>query len=107
LANASSDGFRRSVTHLALGPRGLAANASVDTAPGAMRHTGRSLDLSVAGVAGGMLVRDAAGRVAVVRSASFAPSVGGELRDAHGRALLGEHGAIRASGDATVDERGT
>jgi flagellar basal-body rod protein FlgF len=106
LANASSDGFRRSVAHIALGPRGLSTKALVDAAPGALRHTGRSLDLSVASVTGGLLVRDAAGRIVVVRSGSFEPSVGGEWRDSAGRALLGEHGPIRASSDATVDERG-
>jgi len=106
LSNASSDGFRRSVAHIALGPRGLSERASVDVAPASLRHTGRSLDLAVAGVGGGLLVRDAAGHVVIVRSGSFEPSAGGEWRDSAGRALLGERGPIRASSDATVDERG-
>jgi flagellar basal-body rod protein FlgF len=106
LANASTDGFRRSVARVSLGRRGLTATASVDEAPGALRHTGRALDLSVTSTQGGMLVRDAAGRVALVRSASFERVASGEWHDAKGRALLGEHGALRAGAEATVDERG-
>ena len=106
LANASSDGFRRSVARVGLGPRGLSTMAAVDDAPGALRHTGRTLDLSVAATAGGMLVRDAAGRIAVVRSASFVRDAAGAWRDGHCRALLAERGVLRAPGDAAVDERG-
>jgi flagellar basal body rod protein FlgG len=106
LANVSSDGFRRSVARVALGARGLRTTAVADAAPGVLRRTGRGLDLSVAGGTGGMLVRDATGRVAVVRSASFARDARGVWCDERGRELLSDRGALRASADAHVDERG-
>jgi flagellar basal-body rod protein FlgF len=105
LANVSSDGFRRSVARVAFGGSGVVTTAEADATPGVLRRTGRGLDLAVPG-AGGLLVRDAAGRVALVRSASFHPAADGVLRDARGRALLGEAGAVRARGDAQVDARG-
>jgi len=106
LANASSDGFRRSVARVTLGSRGLVTSSAADDAPGTLRHTGRALDLTVSGSSGGIVVRDAAGRIALVRSASFERVASGEWRDARGRTLLCERGALRAGADATVDERG-
>src|SRR5581483_2918010 len=106
LANVSSDGFRRRVARVSLGPRGLRTSAREDAGAGALRRTGRTLDLTVVGSAGGMLVRDAAGKVMLVRSASFERDAGGTWRDVHGRALLSDRGTLRAGGDATVDERG-
>lgn len=106
LANVSSDGFRRSVARVSFGPRGLSASSAEDASAGALRRTGRTLDLTVVGSAGGMLVRDAAGKVALVRSASFERGGDGEWRDGHGRSLLCERGELRAGADAAVDERG-
>lgn len=106
LANVSSDGFRRSVARVSLGPRGLRASSAEDASAGVLRRTGRTLDLTVVGSTGGMLVRDAAGKVALVRSASFERGGDGDWREGHGRALLCERGVLRAGADATVDERG-
>jgi flagellar basal-body rod protein FlgG len=105
LANASSDGFRRSVARTTLGTRGLATSTVVDDRVGALRRTGRVLDLAVAG-GGGFLVRDAHGAIEVASSGSFARTTRGTIADDRGRILLGEHGPVRAAEPLTVDERG-
>ncbi|MBV9648172.1 MAG: hypothetical protein JO043_11955 [Candidatus Eremiobacteraeota bacterium] len=107
LANASTDGFRRHVAELRLRHGGVSLASHVASERGALRHTGRTLDVAVTGGSGGFLVRDAAGRVAVIGSASFQRTAKGEWLDPNGRVLLAERGTLRAPADATVDERGT
>jgi flagellar basal-body rod protein FlgF len=104
LANVSSDGFRRSVARVALGARGLHVSTSLDSEQGALRHTGRALDLAAVG--GGFLVRAPAGEVSIARSGSFARDALGRLADARGRCLLGERGPILAGSEAAIDDRG-
>jgi flagellar basal-body rod protein FlgF len=105
LANVSSDGFRRSIAHVGIGPSGLATSTTVDEAQGALRHTGRAFDLATAG-AGGFYVRDAHRVESLARSGSFTRDPHGRLTDAHGRVLLGERGPLVAASDATIDNRG-
>jgi flagellar basal-body rod protein FlgG len=105
LANVSTDGFRRSVAASAFTSRGLVVSVQSDGAPGPLRRTGRPLDLSVAG-AGSMFVRDGAGAVVAIRSASFVRDGAGNLRDEHGRALVGSQGLVHAGADATIDQDG-
>ena len=106
LANASNDGFHRRVAQVRLDRRGLTLSSTVERDGGGVRRTGRTWDLSVSGTSGGIMVRDAAGRVAVIRSASFERMRDGEWRDGNGRVLLSDRGPLRAGGDASVDERG-
>jgi len=105
LANASSDGFRRSVARTTLGPRGLATSAVFDDRMGALRRTGRVFDLAVAG-GGGFMVRDARGALAIVRSGSFERTPRGAIVDGKGRTLLGDRGSLRGAEPLTIDERG-
>ena len=105
LANASSDGFRRSVAHVVLGARGLTTTTAPDASAGALKHTGRSFDLAVAG-RGGFMVRAAAGKTEAVTTASFVRDASGHLLDGRGRMLLGEGGPLRVASDATIDDRG-
>lgn len=105
LANVSSDGFHKRVSRATLTDAGLVTSSEVDPKPGALRHTGRALDLSTAGL-GGYLVRDASGAVKVERSGSFARSASGALADERGNVLLGERGPIVVTAGATIDARG-
>jgi flagellar basal body rod protein FlgG len=105
LANASSDGFRRSIARTTLGARGVATSTVVDDRLGALRRTGRVLDLAVAG-AGGFMVRDARGAIVIAKSGSFVRSTRGAIADGQGRTLLGERGPLRAPEPLTIDERG-
>jgi flagellar basal-body rod protein FlgF len=105
LANVSSDGFRRSVVHAALTPTGIATTTTADPTPGPLRHTGRALDLAVAGN-GGFFVRDASGNLTCERSASVSPDAHGRLVDEHQRLLLTDGKPVLASPEATIDERG-
>ncbi len=104
LANASSDGFRRSVIQTRLGAAGLSTSTAIDPRQGALRRTGRTFDLAVA--SGGFFVRDAGGTVSVATSGSFARTVRGNFVDAQGRTLLAERGPLHAGDTATIDERG-
>ena len=105
LANASSDGFRRSIARTTLGARGLATSTVVDDRLGALRRTGRVLDLAVTG-GGGFMVRDAHGVIAIARSGSFERTARGAVADGQGRTLLGERGPVEAPEPLTIDERG-
>src|SRR5579871_3324422 len=69
LANASSDGFRRRVAHSTLSQRGVVTTSSAEVRQGPLRHTGRALDVAVAGY-GGFLV-STGGKRSAIRSASL------------------------------------
>jgi flagellar basal-body rod protein FlgF len=104
LANASSDGFRRSVAHATLTPHGVVTTSTLEERQGPLRRTGRALDVAVAGEGG--FVVSAGGKHVVVRSASLERNASGYLCDAAGRLVAGQHGPIRASADAVIDDRG-
>jgi flagellar basal body rod protein FlgG len=105
LANVSTDGFRRSVVHASLTPSGIVSSTSEDTKPGALRRTGRTFDLAVAGE-GAFVVRDASGGLSRERSTSFVRDASGHLADDRGRLLMGTRGPLVVSADAAIDERG-
>jgi len=105
LANVSTDGFHKHLSHVSLTDHGLVASSSIDSSQGALKHTGRTFDLAIVG-AGGFFVRDPDGSVVETRSGSFERSAAGYLVDERGRALLGEHAPVAASADATIDARG-
>jgi flagellar basal body rod protein FlgG len=105
LANVSSGGFRRSIATVRLGANGLSVGVAPDPKGGPLERTGRPFDLAVAGK-GAFFVRDGGGRAVAIRSASFVLDARGALRDERGRALLGSHGAVRATADTTIDARG-
>jgi len=105
LANVSSDGFHKRVAHAALTANGLVASSSVDAAQGPLKRTGRNFDLALVGT-GGFFVRNAAGHALESRSGSFTRNALGQLANDRGEILLGAHGPLVATADATIDARG-
>jgi len=88
LANVSTDGFRGSLARGTLTARGVVIERSRITAQGALRHTGRTSDLAIAGD-GTFRVRDARGRVFETRDGAFTRGADGRLRDDAGDVLVG------------------
>jgi flagellar basal-body rod protein FlgF len=105
LANVSSSGFHKRVATAALTPRGLVTTSRIDATQGPLTRTGRSFDLAVVG-SGGVAVRAPGGAIVDSRGGSFERNARGELLDGAGRTLLGAHGPLVVSPDATIDVRG-
>ena len=105
LANVSSDGFHKRIAHATLTAGGLVSSSNVDAAQGSLRHTGRNFDLAIVG-RGGFFVRDATRHTSESRSGSFSRNALGELANERGAVLLGAHGPLVTSADATIDARG-
>ena len=99
LANASSDGFRKTIARVALTAHGLLTRKTASNEQGALRHTGRALDLAIAGegtfVAGGVPTRNGA----------FVRDAQGYLADDRGRRVQGAHGFVRVAPDGTLLDR--
>jgi len=96
LANASSDGFRKTVAHVTLTARGLVTRGAVSHEQGALRQTGRPLDLAIAG--------EGAFRVGgtETRNGAFVRDTQGYLCDDRGRRVQGTHGFVRVATDGTL-----
>ncbi len=105
LANVSSDGFRGRVARATLSDAGLLVSTTSDASVPPLRHTGRSLDISVTG-SGSFRVRDVRGRDVTLRSASLEIDERGRLCDDRARIVRGIAGPIVASADAEVDSQG-
>jgi len=101
LANASTDGFRRTASETAIRRDGLAVFERTVREQGAVRTTGRRFDLALLGE-GAFTVGTAR-----TREGAFTRDRDGFLTDDHGRKLHGAHGALRVSEDATVASDGT
>lgn len=104
LANVSTDGFRRDEARGFITALGVAIERRPARAHGALRHTGRDLDLAILGD-GAFQVRDASGRIATTRAGAFVRETDGTLRDSAGRTLLGLHGPLHLAAGAAVDPR--
>jgi flagellar basal body rod protein FlgG len=101
LANASTDGYRKSAATVALTERGLAVASRATHQQGAVRSTGRAFDLALLGD-GAFHVGDG-----TTRSGAFTRDRDGFLVDDHRRRLHGAHrGALRVSEHAKVDADG-
>ncbi len=96
LANASTDGFRKSVARVSLTSRGLAVQHISSDEQGALRHTGRTLDLAIVGdgafVVGGKPTRNGA----------FERDTHGFLADDRGERVQGAHGFVRVAPDGKL-----
>jgi flagellar basal body rod protein FlgG len=101
LANASTDGYRKSAAAVALTERGLTVASHATREQGAVRSTGRAYDLALLGE-GSFRVGDL-----TTRSGAFTRDRTGWLVDDRGRRLHGEHGALRVSENAKIDADGT
>jgi flagellar basal body rod protein FlgG len=104
LANVSTDGFRRVDARGFLTALGVSIERRASHEHGALRRTGRTLDLAIVGE-GAFRVRDTAGRVYETRAGAFTRASDGTLRDSQARTLLGPGGALRARKDECVDGR--
>ncbi len=100
LANASTDGYRKTRASLGLSERGLSVARSLSREQGAVHATGRRFDLALLG--------DGAFRVGgtATRSGAFSRARDGLLLDDRGRALHGARGALRVSPEASIDAQG-
>lgn len=99
LANASSSGFRKTFARVAVTARGLITGKTTSHEQGALRRTGRALDLAIVGegafVVGGKKTRDGA----------FVRDTEGYLADDRGNRVLGAHGFVRVSPDGKLLDR--
>lgn len=96
LANVSTDGFRRSAARGFLTALGVKVERQPGGDRGALRPTGRDLDLAIVGD-GAFRVRDASGSVRQTRAGAFVRQSDGTLRDAGGGTLLSARAAFRGS----------
>jgi len=102
LANVSSDGYRRFDSHVELAAEGLIARETSSDEQGALRHTGRALDVAILGP-GSFRVGEHQ-----TRSGAFVRDRFGYLSDDRGERLRDSHGrAIRVSDAATIERDGT
>lgn len=100
LANTSSDGFRKQEARGFIAANGVTTQAVPSDEQGALRHTGRPLDLAIIGP-GTFRLQGADGRVTCTRAGAFERDRFGRLTDDAGRVLLGSRGAVSvADGDA-------
>jgi flagellar basal-body rod protein FlgF len=100
LANASTDGFRRTAGATSIAHDGLSVFERTVHEQGALRSTGRRFDLALLGE----------GTFAVgttrTREGAFTRDRDGFLTDDRGRRLHGTLGALRVSEDATIASDG-
>lgn len=99
LANTSSDGFRKQEARGRIGANGVTTQAIRSREQGALRHTGRTLDLAIVGP-GAFRLQSADGSVSVTRAGGFTRDRFGRLTDDAGSVLLGPHGPVRIGADA-------
>ena len=99
LANASTDGFRRAVARIALTPNGLATRRVPSDEQGALRRTGRALDLAIVGEGAFMV----GGRQ--TRNGAFIRDAQGYLADDRGARVQGARGFIRVAPDGKLLDR--
>ena len=100
LANVSSDGYRRATAHLGLSAHGLFASETRTFEQGAIRHTGRSLDLALLGP-GSFHV--GAGST---RNGAFVSDRNGWLSDDRGRRVIGTRGPIAVDAQTMIGSDG-
>ena len=96
LANASSDGFRKAVARVAITAQGLTARRVTSDEQGALRHTGRALDLAIAGEGAFMV----AGKP--TRNGAFVRDAHGYLANDRGQRVQGVHGFVRVASDGKL-----
>ena len=106
LANASTDGFRKSDVRGFLRASGVVLERYRSNAQGPLRRTGRPFDLAISG-SGTFRVRDASGRVHATRSGAFRRDRFERLVDDGGRVLLGTRGPVCVPDGAVIAQDGT
>jgi len=102
LANAATEGFRRSTLRGSLTASGVRLQHLLDGAQGPLRQTGRPFDLAIAG-RGTFRVRGPNGETVSTRCGSFTRDRHGHLVDPAGRSLLGTSGPLVVPSGAGID----
>lgn len=106
LANVSTDGFARIAARGSLTAEGVSVARRPDTAArGALRRTGRDLDLAIVGP-GAFEVAAPDGRLTRIRGGAFTRESDGTLRDPSGRRLMADGRPLAFPEGARFDERG-
>ncbi|MBV9971844.1 MAG: flagellar hook basal-body protein [Candidatus Eremiobacteraeota bacterium] len=106
LANASSNGFRRSAATGSIAGTGVRISSVQTADQGALHRTGRPFDLALVGE-GAFVLRDPNGVSAHFRGGSFVRDRLGHLRDDSGRVLEGVNGPVRVPQGATIESDGS
>ncbi len=99
LANASTDGFRKSVARVSLSASGLITRKTRSPEQGALRHTGRPLDLAIVGEGAFVLGGNP------TRNGAFVRDTHGFLANEQGTRVQGVHGFVRVAPDGTLLDR--
>jgi flagellar basal-body rod protein FlgF len=102
LANASTDGFRAELVHVASLDEASGISGSVDFAPGMNRTTGRSLDIAIAGE-GWIAIQTPEGGEGYTRRGDLRVNEFGQLLNGAGQAVLGENGPIALPPFSTIE----
>lgn len=100
LANAGTDAFKAAQLAAQAGPDGIEGMQSLDMTQGAMKETGRPLDVAIEG--DGFLVVQTAQGERLTRGGSLSIDGDGMLVDSHGDPILGSGGPLHLDG-STVD----
>jgi flagellar basal-body rod protein FlgG len=100
LANVSSDGYRRATAGLRLTDNGVISTQTRTFEQGAIRHTGRALDLALLGP-GQFTVG-----TTLTRNGAFVTDRNGWLCDMRGRHVIGSHGPIAIDAQTTIGSDG-
>ena len=102
LANASSNGFRRSAATGSIAGTGVRISSVQTADQGALHRTGRAFDLALVGE-GAFVLGDPNGASVHFRGGSFVRDRLGHLRDDSGRVLVGVNGPVQG---ATIENDG-
>jgi flagellar basal-body rod protein FlgF len=102
LANASTDGFRAELVHIASLETSDGITGSVDFTPGMIRTTGRSLDVGIVGE-GWLVVQAPDGGEAYTRRGDLQINEFGQLLTGNGLPVMGDGGPIALPPFASVE----
>ena len=107
LANASTDGFRAEMANTAnvtdaSGATSLTSYSSIDFSPGAIRHTGRDLDVAINNE-GWLAVKSADGSEAYTRRGDLHIDAQGQVTTGNGLPVMGNAGPIALPPYSTLE----
>lgn len=102
LANASTDGFRAELVHIASLDSEEGISGSPDMTPGMVRTTGQNLDISIAGE-GWIAIQTPEGSEGYTRRGDLKINEFGQLTNGVGQAIIGNGGPIALPPFKTVE----
>lgn len=102
LANASTDGFRAELVHIASLDTADGLSGSPDLTPGMIRTTGREMDISVSGD-GWIAIQTPEGSEGYTRRGDLKINEFGQLTNGAGQAIIGNSGPISLPPFKTIE----